>query len=445
MRNSWLIALRELRERIGSRSFILMSFLGPMLILLITYMLFAIGGEGKQRWNVLIADPRGIMENKILANEDRSVTYSFADAYLEIEEFRDSKRFQQFDALVEINEKVLQNKTVFVFFREKPAVRMQTRVQFHVERRLEERMVDEFTDLTVSDFRKIKQPMNVAFRNVYDPYDTASDKRGWVGFFFGSVIFVFIALFGMTILRSITREKSNRIVEVLLASVNPRQLMLGKIGGIGISAFLQFAVWTVIIAGGLFLMREFLFIDQLDASNMNVMQQTAEIKQQNSLDQLFAAREYNEFVDLVYERVQFGTMLTFFVVFFIAGYFFYGAFFAAIGATSGSENDGQQFVLPVIFILIASLYAGYFIMQNPDSSMAEWLQYVPFTAPVVVMVKLAYGYGSGESYQIYLALLVLILSATGMFIVAGRLYKNGILQFGHRVRLSTLLMWLRKS
>ncbi|MFN9115060.1 MAG: ABC transporter permease, partial [Bacteroidota bacterium] len=142
---------------------------------------------------------------------------------------------------------------------------------------------------------------------------------------------------------------------------------------------------------------------------------------------------------------QFGTMLTFFVVFFIAGYFFYGAFFAAIGATSGSENDGQQFVLPVIFILIASLYAGYFIMQNPDSSMAEWLQYVPFTAPVVVMVKLAYGYGSGESYQIYLALLVLILSATGMLIVAGRLYKNGILQFGHRVRLSTLLMWLRKS
>ncbi|MFN5912620.1 MAG: ABC transporter permease, partial [Bacteroidota bacterium] len=104
-----------------------------------------------------------------------------------------------------------------------------------------------------------------------------------------------------------------------------------------------------------------------------------------------------------------------------------------------------QFVLPVIFILIASLYAGYFIMQNPDSSMAEWLQYVPFTAPVVVMVKLAYGYGSGESYQIYLALLVLILSATGMLIVAGRLYKNGILQFGHRVRLSTLLMWLRKS
>ena len=445
MRNSWLISWRELKERIGSRSFVLMSILGPLLILLITYILFAFGGDGKQRWNVLIADPKGIMDNKILANEDKSVTYSFADGYIEIEEFRDGNRFQQFDALVEINEKVLQNKTVFVFFREKPSVRMQTRVQFHVERRLEERMVDQFTELSVADFRKIKQPMNVAFRNANDPYDTASDKRGWVGFFFGSLIFMFIFLFGMTILRSITIEKTNRIVEVLLASVHPRQLMLGKITGIGISAFIQFAIWTVIIGSGLYLMREFFFIDQLDASKMDLVQLSAEVQQQNNLDQLFAAREYNEFVDLIYERIQFGTIISFFLLFFVSGYFFYGAFFAAVGATSGSESDGQQFVLPIIFILIFSLYSGYFVLQNPDAEMGYWLQYLPFTAPVVVMVKLAYGYGPGESYQIYVALLVLILSATLMLFVAGRLYRNGILQFGHRIRFSTILKWLRKG
>ncbi len=445
MRNSWLIAVRELKERIGTRSFVLMSLFGPLLILLITYILFAFGGEGKQQWNVLIADPSGIMENKILANEDKSVRYSFADGYLEIEEFRDGQRFQEFDALVEINEKVLSNKLVFVFYREKPSVRMQTRVQFHVERRLEESMIDQFTKLSLADFRKIKQPMNVAFRNAYDPLDESSDKRGWVGFFFGALIFVFIFLFGMTILRSISREKSNRIVEVLLASVHPRQLMMGKIAGIGMAAFIQFFVWTIVIGAGLFFMREYLFIDKLDASKFDVVQMTKEVQEQASLDKMFAAKEYNEFVELVYERVQFGTMITYFLLFFVAGYFFYGAFFAAIGATSGSESDGQQFVLPVIFLLVLSLYSGYYTLENPDASIVLWLQYIPFTAPVVVMVKLAYGYGPGESYHLYLSLIFLGISALIMLMIAGRLYKNGILQFGHRIRMGTLLKWLKKA
>ena len=221
MRNSWLIALRELKERMGSRSFVLMSFFGPIIILCLIYFLFAFGGEGKQHWNVLISDPAHLLDNKIMAQEDQSINYSFSDQYIEMEEFRDAKKFQQYDALFEVNEKVLSNKTAFVFYRVEPSVRMQTRLQFHIERRIEEVMIDQFTDLSVKEFRKIKQPLNVAFRDVFDPLDEASDLRGWVGFFYGAIIFVFIFLFGMTILRSVSREKSNRIVEVLLASVHP--------------------------------------------------------------------------------------------------------------------------------------------------------------------------------------------------------------------------------
>jgi len=444
MTKSWLIAVRELKERIGSRSFLLLSIMGPMIILLMISMLFVLGDQGKQHWNVLITDPAGIMENKILANEDKSVNYSFGDSYLEIEDFRDGKRFQEFDAMLEINEKVLQNKTVFVFFRDKPSVRMQTRVQFHVERRLEERMVDEFTDLSVQEFRKIKQPMNVAFRNVYDPNDESSDKRGWVGFFFGAVIFSFIFLFGMTILRSISREKSNRIVEVLLASVNPRQLMAGKIAGIGIAAFLQFLIWGLIIGLGLYLMRSYIFTNPLEVANMDI-QQLSDEGSRYSLDQMFQAREYNEFVELIFERVRFSTMIFYFLMFFIGGYFFYASFFAAIGSTSGSESDGQQFVLPLVFILLSSIYAGYYSLENPDALIVNYLQYIPFTSPIVVMVKLAYGYGPGEAYQIWLSLIILLVSSLLTMMIAGRLYKNGILQFGHRVKFSLLIKWLGKS
>ena len=443
MRNSWLIAVRELRERMGARSFMLMSIMGPLVILGIIYMLFVLGDQGKQHWDVLIADPTGIMENKIMAIEDKSVTYSFANGYIEMEEFRDGKKYQTFDAMIEVNEKVLSNKVAFVFYREKPSTRMQTRLQFHVERRIEEVMVDRFTKLSVKEFRKIKQPLNVAFRNAYDPMDESSDMRGWVGFFYGALIFVFIFLFGMTILRSVSREKSNRIVEVLLASVHPNQLMFGKILGIGIAAFIQFAIWMIVVGAGLFYVREMLFPDMLEASNL--VQMTNDVKDQAQMDQMFAAKEYNEFVDLVYERVQFGTMTAFFLLFFVAGYMFYGAFFAAVGATSGSESDGQQFVLPIIFLLCFALYAGYYSLQNPDSSMAALFHYLPFTSPVVVMVKLALGYEPGQAYEIWMSLFVLILSAIGTLMIAGRLYKNGILQFGHRVRLGMILRWLKKT
>ena len=437
MRNSWLVAMRELKERLGSRSFVGMMLGGPVLILVLIYFLFVFGGEGQQKWNVLIADPTGIMDNKILVSADPDVTYSFANGYIEMNEFRDAKQFREFDALVEINEKILSNKLSFVFYRENPSQRMQTKIRYQVERRIEEVMVAQFTDLSIRDFRKVKQPLNMAFRNVYDPMDEASDLRGWVGLFYGTLIFSFIFLFGMTILRSVTREKSNRIVEVLLATVHPNQLMIGKIVGIGIAAFIQFAVWMFFVAIGLVLMRNYVFPDLFDPSHVVAMGEHAS-------DQFFAAKEYNQFVDLVYERIRFGTMTFYFILFFVVGYLFYGALFAAIGATSGSESDGQQFVLPLIFLLCFALYAGYYSLENPESGLASLFHYLPFTSPVVVMVKLSLGYAPGHAYEIWMSLIILILSAAGVLVLAGRLYKNGILQFGHRLRFGLLIRWLKR-
>jgi ABC-2 type transport system permease protein len=443
MKNSWLIALREWKERISARSFLMLSVVGPLMVLGLIYILFAIGGQSKQHWNVLIADPAGIMENKILSREDDAVSYSFADGYIETKEFEKAKQFQKFDALLEINEKVLSNKSAFVFYREKPSMRMQTRIQYQAERRLEEVLVKQFTKFSIAEFRKIKQPLTVGFRNVYDPLDQSSDLSGWVGLFYGTVIFIFVFLFGMTILRSVSREKSNRIVEVLLGSVSPKQLMLGKIIGIGLAAFFQFVIWTILIGIGLYYMRENLFPDLLDASKMNITELSNEVLSQTSQEQFFANREYNEFVELVYERINFTFMTGYFILFFVIGYFFYGSLFAAIGASSGSESDGQQFVLPLIFMLCFALYSGYYSMQNPASALATLFHYLPFTSPVVVMVKLSQGYDTGHFYELFLSLLVLILSALTVLSLAGRIYANGILQFGHRVRFKHLFRWMK--
>lgn len=138
-------------------------------------------------------------------------------------------------------------------------------------------------------------------------------------------------------------------------------------------------------------------------------------------------------------------MLTFFLLFFVAGYLFYGAVFAAIGATMGSESDGQQFLIPLLFLLGLALYSGFYVLNYPESSLSTFFHYLPFTAPVVVMVKLMQGYEPGHAYEIYMTLLVLLTSAMIMLSIAARLYKNGILQFGHRVRLKHILKWLKRT
>lgn len=427
MRNSWIIAKRELFDRIGSRSFLFMAVFGPAVVLLLVYFLFAFGGNDEQHWKVLIADHQNVMDHKIMAKPDPRIAYYFVNDVIEIEEFAKDKRYESYDAMVEVNSKVLTNKSGFVFYKEKPSIQMQIDIRYQVERRMEELVAQEFTDLSFQDFRRIKQPLTLNFKNAYDPRDTVSNLSSWVGLFFGAVIFVFIFLFGMTILRSVSKEKSNRVVEVMLASVTPRAMLFGKILGIGLSAFIQFAVWMAFISAGLYFMREQIFVDTFSPSDAS-----AEVHSVT-----------NEFIVLVFDQIPYAYILPFFFMFFVAGYLFYGAFFAALGAVSGSESDGQQFLLPLIAILCFSLYCGYSVAIHPEAASSSFYSYLPFTAPIVMMVKLLQGFDPGEGIQVYISLIGIVLSAALMLWVAGRLYKNGLLQFGHSVRLRTIINWLK--
>jgi ABC-2 type transport system permease protein len=443
MRNSWLVAKRELKERISNNAFLWMLFIGPIVSLFLIYLLFKAGDEGKSTLRILIVDPVNLMDTKIVAQEGKTIEYYFTDKYIELQEFRDGKKYQEFDALMEVNEKILMNKKSFVFYRENPSPDLKMQLKFQLERRVEEVMIEQFTRLSVDEFRQIKQPLNVDFRNVYDPQNEASDMEGWVGFVFGAIIVLFVLLFGMTILRSTTREKSNRIVEVLLASVKPSQLMLGKITGIGISALIQLIGWIILISLGLLVFRQTIFPDLFDLSNWEGIQVTSDVQQQ-IIDSTPVGR-YNQFIELIYKRINFGYMLIHFIVLFVLAYFFYGAFFSAIGATAGTESDGQQFLFPILFILGFSLYAGYYAIILPDSIFTQWMQFIPITSPVVVMVKIAQGYPDGTYYLAIFSILILIVSTYIFLSIAGRLYKNGILQFGHQVRFRNLISWLKKS
>lgn len=444
MFKAWLIAKRELKERIKSRSFLLMATLGPICILGLIYLLFSLGGSEKKHWNVLIMDKQEVLETKLMPKKDPKFTFHFINEYVDYDQFAELDQFKQYDMSVWVNEKVFTNKTIIVSYRERPSEQLKRRLIHHLERRLEEVMVGEFTTLSVGDFRKIKQPFNFSFKNTYDPREEDSYMAGWVGYSFGAFIILFIFLFGMTILRSVAREKANRIVELLMAAVSAKNLLGGKILGIGITAILQFVLWVIIIGAGLYIFRQTFFPDLVNPSYV-VEQMSAEVAESTKDAYNMTARTYNDFVDLIYKQIHFVNMILFFVIFFIGGFLFYGAFFAMIGASMGSESDGQQYIIPISLLLILSLIVGYHSIYNAESTLTLVLGFIPFTSPVVMMTKLGSGFTDGTAWQLYLSIFILFVSALYILNVAGRIYKNGILQFGHRLKLGLLIKWLRKQ
>jgi ABC-2 type transport system permease protein len=369
--------------------------------------------QGKEKIKVLIADPGQIMEHKVLAQQEKYIEYYFLDAYLEIDEFKDAKAYQEFDVLLELNEKVLNNKKCFVFYREQPSIDTRMQLKFEVERRIEEILAKEFSALSVQAFRSIKQGLIFDFRDLDDPKNEAKETSSWTGFALGAFILLFVGIYGMTIFRATVKEKSNRIVEVLLASVKPSQLMMGKIAGIGLVALLQLFGWILVMGLGFWILRHTLFVDLLDPS---YWQGTAGVR-------------LNPLSDFLFEKLNFGFLLFHFLLFFLASFFFYGALFSVLGARSAADADGQQFLIPLLLLIVFGLVAGGFYIYYPAAGLSTFFQYLPFSSPVLAMIQLTQGATLDAYMTVLLSWLLLVLCAILLLWLASRWYKKTILKF----------------
>jgi ABC-2 type transport system permease protein len=408
-----LLTQREIQERLGQKGFWYMLVLGPIVVLLILVAILKAADQGKQELKVLLADPGQIMDHRIMAQEEKNVHYYFIDDYLELTEFEKGKAYQDFDVLVELNEKVLNNKKCFVFYRDQLGLDARMQLKFQVEKRMEELIAEQHSTLTAEAFNQIKQGFMFDFRDLKDPKNESKEANAWAGFVLGAFILFFVGLYGMTIFRATVREKSNRIVEVLLASVRPQQLMLSKIAGIGLVALLQLLGWALLLGLGLLVLQQTLFLDVLDPSNWVQG----------------APGRLNPLSALVFEQLNLPFLLLHFILFFAASFLFYGSLFAVLGARSGADADGQQFLLPLIFLVSFGIFAGIYSIYFPNTTLAQVLAYLPFSAPVLAFITLAKGATVAAYTSVLLSLFVLLASALLLLRLAGRWYKNSILKF----------------
>ena len=267
-----------------------------------------------------------------------------------------------------------------------------------------------------------------------------------VGYIGGFLIYFFIFLFGAQVMRGVLEEKTNRIVEVIISSVKPFQLMMGKIIGIGLVALTQFVLWVSLTLMLVFALQNTLLPELKGPGSQQIVAQdvlssgpvTPEQEVQESTDIpenhfLLEAIEYLQEIDFM-------VIIFSFIVFFLGGYILYASLFAIVGAASDQDTDTQQFMMPVTIPLIFAIFVMINAINNPNSALSIWCSFIPFTSPIVMMVRIPFGV---PYWQLWLSIAILIATFIGTTWMAGKIYRTGILMYGKKVTYRELWKWLR--
>jgi ABC-2 type transport system permease protein len=273
-----------------------------------------------------------------------------------------------------------------------------------------------------------------------DEKDNNTNVNVGVGLSAGVMIYFFIFLYGVQVMRGVMEEKTNRIVEVLLSSIRPFQLMMGKIIGIALVGLTQFLLWviltTVIYSAGAATMLRDLDMQQVQKET-EVVRIGADLDHAN----MKQIREDSPVVKIWndFKKLDAGDILLAFLFYFLAGYLMYSALFAAVGSAVDSEADTQQFMLPITIPLILSLVMAQMVIRNPDSDVSFWLSMIPLTSPVIMMVRIPFGV---PGWELALSMALLLIGFIFTTWLAGRIYRTGVLMYGKKVTWRELGKWL---
>ncbi|MGB3144426.1 MAG: ABC transporter permease, partial [Maribacter sp.] len=265
-----------------------------------------------------------------------------------------------------------------------------------------------------------------------------------IGGAFGYLIMMFIIIYGGFVMRSVIEEKTSRIIEVIISSVKPFYLMMGKIIGTSLAGITQFAIW--IISGAILLFVGLAIFD-IDPATLTKGGMPQGMGTSSNMDVDALSQDIQMYAQEIFEIPIFA-MLFFFIVYFVLGYLIYSSIYAAIGAAVDNETDTQQFIFPVILPLMLAIYVGFFsVFSNPNGPIAVAFSLFPLTSPIVMLMRLPWGIGDGgvPVWQLVTSILILIATFIGIVWVAAKIYRVGILMYGKKPSYKELFKWLKYS
>ncbi len=434
-----LIIKREYTTRVMKKSFIILTFLTPLLFAgMITVPLWLSSIKDKTNKSIVVLDKTNSYKNVLKNNEK----YTFDFVNKPTEEIRKYyTENESFAALLVISGDLWKNpKAATLYSEEQVNMELKSYVSNLLKNYVEEQKIASYN---IPNLKQIVEESrtNIDITTVKWGED-GKEKVGSaelalaIGMISAIMIYLFIIIYGAQVMSGVVQEKTSRIVEVIISSVKPFELMMGKIIGIALVGLTQFFLWvllTVIISSvaGSFIGGNV---------DVNALEQVNKIGMGN---QTLPANETENVVREVYSMLNgfdFAQIITLFVVYFLGGYLLYASLFAAVGSAVDSETDTQQFSLPLTLPILFAFYAAIYSAQNPDGPLAFWCSMIPFTSPIVMMVRLPFGV---PAWQIAISLSILALSFIGTTWMAGKIYRTGILMYGKKATWKEILKWVR--
>jgi ABC-2 type transport system permease protein len=430
-----LIIKREYLTRVRKRSFLLLTFLGPILmaaIYIIPIMLTL--NSHTDHLRVAVVDESRWFENSFTSNE----AHTFVPMHGQpIDSIKEMVKTGVFDMALYVPPTQLNipSNAVVYSIRQVP-MEVETYISSVMEKEIRnQKLMAKGVDPEIVS--AIKTDVNLSVMRMDEKgneKETFTEVQFTLGVILAMLVCSFIVFFGGQVMQGVSEEKNNRIIEVIISSVKPFQLMMGKIIGVSLVALTQFVLWIVLT-----LVLYLGFSAYLGLSNPEMLSQGTVMAQEITSNDIMSNESVQSFLQIVHS-IDFGTIIACFLIFFILGYLLYATLYAAIGSVVDNNTDSQQFTLPVTVPLMVAIISSFYIVNNPDGALSVWFSMIPFTSPISMMVRIPFGV---PIWQIVVSVVLLAGTFVLMTWIAAKIYRTGILMYGKKLSYKEIFKWLK--
>ncbi|MCB0494995.1 MAG: ABC transporter permease [Cyclobacteriaceae bacterium] len=428
-----LILQREYVSRVKKRSFLLTTFLTPLLFggLYALAIYFAVKDSGDE-YQIKVVDESGYVASRL---EDKGVA-KFEIVTEAVDSVKKNVEDGKDFGLLYIPKLDLDKPDgIMLYAMNTPGLQLEDDVDDAIEAALERAKMDRI-GISQSTLDSLRTKVSIKSVSLSGKAATSGNSSiaGAVGTISGILIYMFMLVYGAQVMRGVMQEKTSKIVEILVSSVKPFQLMMGKILGVALVGLTQFVLWILLTGALLSLAPTLLGVDAHTATEAANHMSVAGASAGNA-----QAIEAFGKINNVISQINLPLIIGSFIYYFLTGYLFYAALFAMVGSAVDSEADTQQLMLPIMMPIIASFMMLGAVLKDPSGSLAFWLSMIPFSSPIIMMIRIPFDV---PVWQLALSMALMILGFLGTTWVAGRVYRIGILMHGAKVNYKVIFKWL---
>ncbi|MBB1542303.1 MAG: ABC transporter permease [Flavobacteriaceae bacterium] len=418
MKNIILIAKREFFTQVKKKSFVILTLLTPLLIIVFGGVVSLMFQANETQMQISVIDKSGLFKDRL--KSDQNIRYVFSSEETEKSLIKTLETTEEMNGVMIIPKKEIHEleNSIEILTNKNLSNEARRNIAGNISEIIKAEKINAL-GISTAQIEDLNKGVNLHVVNVLEK-EKKQDSflvgvKSGLSMFLMYCVFTFIMMYGIRVMRSVLEEKNNRVVEILISSVKPFELMMGKILGVTGVALVQFGVWVVMI---------FASVMAFGSSNVGMAGGAAEV----------------QMILSALSQVNYGLILFVFVIYFLLGYLFYSAMYAAIGSAVDNETETQQFTLFAILPMMLGFYGSITIMNNPDGPMSFWLSMIPFTSPIAMLARIPFDV---PVWELVLSIGILLVSTLGMVFIASKIYRVGILMYGNKVTLKELWKWMK--